>query len=94
MRFLQFKASPKEGTTAHDAYGGAHLACWINVNGEEEAREKAKALIARSDWRIDVIEDEHPLTREGYDEKSDGLQYYDQALIDGEVLVAYTWPKE
>lgn len=94
MWFLQYKALPKKGTAAHDVYGGARLACWINVESQEEARKKARALIAESEWEIDTIEDEHQLSREGYEEKSDGLQYYEQALIDGEVLVAYTWPKE
>jgi hypothetical protein len=94
MRFLRYKAHPKKSTAAFQSYGGAHLACWVNVKDPKEARQRAEALIAESDWEIDALEDEHALTREGYEESSDGLQYYDQALIDGEVLVAYTFPKE
>ncbi len=93
MRFLQYKVFPKKETPAFKAYTGARAVCWINVKSKKEARQKAEALIAETEWVIEILEDEHPVSREGYTESSEGLQYFEQALTDGEVIVFYTWPK-
>ena len=93
MFFLIYRAHPNVGTEAHSKYAGADIVCWINVNDRDIARAKAQQLIRARDWTIDRLEEEHPITRE-IAETSEGLQYFDQALLDGEVLVFVTSPVE
>lgn len=93
MRFLQYLVSPKKRTSAFEQYGGAHANCWIKVKEKAKAEQKARALIAESEWKIDSLEDEHPVSRDWYSASSEGLQYFEQALVDGGVVVFYTWPK-
>lgn len=94
MRFLQYLVCPKKGTSAFKKYGGARAACWIKAREKAKAQRKARELIAESDWKIDSLEDEHVVSRDWYSASSEGLQYFEQALIDGGVVVFYTWPKE
>jgi len=39
------------------------------------------------------LEDQFPVSEEDYRDKSDGRQYFEQALIDEEVFVFFTSPK-
>ena len=93
MYFLIYEAVPKKGISAYDKYAGAHVACWINVKKIEVARQKAVTMIQEQGWKVRKQVEEHTLTREAA-EQSTGLQYYEQALIDTEVLMFYTHPKK
>jgi hypothetical protein len=93
MYFLIYDAVPKKRISAYDKYAGAHVACWINVEKIETARQKAVTMIQEQGWKIRNQVEEHDLTRE-MAEQSTGLQYYEQSLIDTEVLVFHTHPKK
>jgi hypothetical protein len=93
MYFFIYDAVPIKGNSAREKYGGAQVACWINVKNIKTARQKAVAMIQGYDWKIRKRIEEHFLTREKA-EQSTGLQYYEQALTDTEVLVFYTYPKK
>ena len=92
MYFLIYDAAPKKRISAYEKYAGAHIACWINVEKIETARQKAISMIQEQGWKIRKQVEEHPLTRE-MAKHSTGLKYYEQALIDTEVLVFHTHPK-
>jgi hypothetical protein len=91
MYFLIYSAHPNKGTEAHSKYSGADIACWIKTNNRESARLRSRRLIEGRNWTIDRLEEEHPMSRK-MAESSKGLQYYEQALVDGEVLVFFTSP--
>ena len=91
MYFLIYSAHPNIGTEDHQKYSGADIACWINTKNREAARIKSQQLIEARKWAIDSLEEEYTMTRE-LAESSKGLQYYEQALVDGEVLVFFTSP--
>ncbi|MDD5139684.1 MAG: hypothetical protein PHY43_05415 [Verrucomicrobiales bacterium] len=88
-----YDAVPKRGIGAYDKYAGSHVACWINVEKIEIARQKAVAMIQEQGWKIRKQVEEYSITRE-MAEQSTGLQYYEQALIDTEVLVFVTSPRK
>jgi hypothetical protein len=90
--FLIYSAHPNGGTEDYVRFEGAHVACWIDVEDIELARSKAQKMIRNREWTVENLEEEHSITRE-IAETSTGLQYYEQALIDGEVLVFVTSPR-
>ena len=49
-------------------------------------------MIEESSWRIDSLEDCRVVNDDDYPPDADGKEFYDQALIDKEVLVFHTWP--
>ena len=85
-------ALPLPGTDAFGEYGGAT----INVYSTELSQDAALAIAARevadAGWQIQSVEDTFLLTRQDLAEAPDGLQYFEQALIDGIVLVIHTYP--
>jgi hypothetical protein len=52
---------------------------------------KAISLIRDNGWSVTEIVEDYAISREDYLVKQDpeGLQYYEQALVDGEVLVFF-----
>jgi hypothetical protein len=71
----------------------AYVSCWINVSNREQAFEKATQLIRDQGWTVAEVEEDHTISREDYAHKPEGLEYYEQALVDDEVLVFFI-PKE
>jgi hypothetical protein len=93
MYFAVIEATPKRQTEAFVRYGGSHVACWINSTNRAEARKKAIALIEGGDWLVKRVKEEKLISARIYSSRADGLKYFNQALIDGEVCVIYTYPR-
>lgn len=91
VRVVMVDALPLPGTDAFAEYGGAT----INIYSTEESEENALAIAARevaeAGWQIQSVEENFLLTRDDLVDSPDGLQYFEQALIDGIVLVIYTY---
>jgi hypothetical protein len=71
----------------------AYVSCWINDPSKDRALERATAVIRENGWDVEEIVENHPISREVYSLKPEGLRYYEQALVDGEVLVFHV-PKD
>ena len=91
MYFLIYSAHSNKESEAYGKYAGASIACWINTKDREFARIKSRQMVEERNWTIESLDEEHPLSRK-MAEASTGLQYYEQALIDSEVLVFFTNP--
>jgi hypothetical protein len=92
IHLIMVNALPVPGTDAFKEFGGAT----INVYTIEMSNDAAIAIAVReilaAGWRVESIEDTFFLTRADLAEEPDGLQYFEQALLDGIVLVFYTYP--
>jgi hypothetical protein len=67
------------------------ISCWVNEPTESLAESAARAEIDAAGWDILECEESSRIDREEY-LTSDSLEYFDQALTDGVVLVVHTWP--
>jgi hypothetical protein len=92
MYFAVIEASPKHGTDAFNRYEGAHIACWINTAELAAGRKQAISLVGRSGWFVKAVKEERILSAEDCPRREGGMQYFNQALVDGEVCVIYTFP--
>jgi hypothetical protein len=93
MYFTIIEVIPEKESSAYSKYAGAHIACWINLAKSKEANQKAIELIVRSGWSIVKVIEEKEVFADSYSLEDDGLEYFEQALIDGEVCVVHTFPK-
>ena len=94
MQYLFFAAKPQSDNPEAEEYGGAFVGCWIKDRTEDEARSVAEIMIEDNGWIPTKIEEQYPVTAEILDEGSEGKEYFEQALIDGEVIVFYTFPRD
>jgi hypothetical protein len=89
MFYFRFEARPKNACEDADKAKGAFINCWIQRPTREEAESFARGSIAEQDWTITRLDECGSVTRET--QPASGLQYFDQAELDGEVFVFHTW---
>jgi hypothetical protein len=93
MYFSVIEAVPEPDSDAAQKYEGGHVACWINSADWKSAQERATALVLNSGWIVRKIVEEKEVSAESYEADEPGLEHFEQALIDDEVCVFYTFPK-
>jgi len=71
--------------------GGAYVHCWIDAPGEAEAVAHAEAEVRAADWIVATVDSVRSVTSKDYAEEITGREYFEQAMIDGVVLVFHTW---
>ena len=103
MQYLCIRASIVESNELPEWLFGdnkiseeVYVGCWIKDQTEKNAEYIAKGQIEEYSIIAEAIEVQHPITEKYYEDNDeyDHLQYYEQALIDGEVLVFNTSPAE
>lgn len=93
MYFFTFLATPTpDAKEFHDA-GGAYVNCWIRENDRERAQESAQGLIQDYGWEVKALEEGAVVTGSDYGADDEDREFYEQALVEGEVLVFNTWPR-
>ena len=91
MHLIEIHAVPLDPTNVQE-FGGAYVNCWIESPSLGEAVSRALAEVEGAGWRLDEVRRAHLTTRESYTGDDDGLEYYEQAFIDKEVLLFHTYP--
>jgi hypothetical protein len=92
MFFLQFEAKPREDNPERETVGGAFVNCWIERANLDEAAAVAGRMIEEQGWNVVKAIQMEPIARALYADGQEGLQYFEQALIDKEVLVFFVYP--
>jgi hypothetical protein len=90
--FFRFEVRPKQTHAKRAEYAGGMVNCWVLRDTQAQAAAVARGWIGDEDWRITRIEEAMLMTRERQAEFPDGIRYFEQAEIDNEVFVFYTWP--
>ena len=92
MYFFTFLGRPR--STEQKEVSGAYINCWIDLQNISDAKILAEQKILEHDWEILKMEDGYIIDRADYNYKKEGLQYFEEALIDKWVLVFHTYPNE
>jgi hypothetical protein len=87
-------ARPRHDNSESTKVGGAYVNCWIDEPSEVSAVARAEAEVREADWIPESIQKIVVVTRKDYESHEDGREYFEQALIDGVVLVFHTFPNE
>ena len=91
MFFITYHAEPNTGIQ-NSEIGGAYINCWIEAESIDQAEQMARTKIEEENWTILDKEEAYEIQRSDYLENSNGLNYFDQALVDKLVLVFHTYP--
>lgn len=94
MFFLTFLAVPTPDAKEYLVSGGAYVNCWIQSPDRFQAESRARELIGEYGWQVEALEEGAIVTSESYDEDEEDREFYEQALVENEVLVFNTWPPE
>ncbi|QRP63828.1 hypothetical protein I6J77_17320 [Rhodanobacter sp. FDAARGOS 1247] len=70
---------------------GAMVNVWVVAPTEQQALDRAAQEIQEAGWRIEVLDAVFVVTREDFSKDNTDLEYFEQALVDGIVLVFHTW---
>jgi hypothetical protein len=88
---VQYEAQPLPGSDSFATCSGAAVNIWVSAATEEQALAIASQEVHDAGWLIESLEAVFPITRDDYSEDPTGLEYFEQALVDGVVLVFHTW---
>lgn len=91
--FFTFLAFPTPDAKEFDESEGAYVSCWIRNASRQGAEERATELIRDYGWSVEGLEEEAVVTSDDYQEDDEDREFYEQALVEGEVLVFNTWPR-
>ena len=69
----------------------AFINCWMKTSIATKAKELAMSTLASEGWSVDMWSDCYSVVRADYDEGTEEREFYEQALIDGEVYVYHVW---
>lgn len=94
MYFFTFLASPTAEAKEFSESGGAYVNCWILNDERQPAEARATDLIEEYGWSVEALEDQGTVTSDDYAEDDEDREFYEQALVEREVLVFNTWPRE
>lgn len=92
--FLTVVARPARDSAEAGEFGGAYVNCWIDEASEEAAVSRAQAAVRDTGWILESIKDIAVVTRDTYDDQEEGRECFEQALVDGLLLVFHTFPNE
>lgn len=96
MFFYTFRAVPTPDAKEFHDSGGAYVNCWIRSDGSSDrhqAEARAKDLIHEYGWSVEALEEGAIVNSESYDRDDEDREFFEQALVEGEVLVFNTWPR-
>jgi hypothetical protein len=92
MHFFTFLAVPTPEAQEYQDAGGAYVNCWIQGDRREDAERRAADLIDEYGWSVEALEEGATVTSANYGPDDEDREFYEQALVEGEVLVFNTWP--
>jgi hypothetical protein len=87
IRVVMVEARPRPDSEEYGQVAGAFVNIYSTAASDAEALEIARSAIAEAGWSIQSVEDQYVLGQAEAQELPDILPYYEQALIDGVVLV-------
>ena len=88
---VRYQVQPLPGSDNFAHCTGAFVNVWMAAATEQEALAIAAKEVNDVGWSIESLGSVHPTTRDDYSEDDSGLKYFEQALIDGVVLVFHSW---
>lgn len=93
IRLVMVDALPMPGTPQFAEYGGAMINVYTSELCEQAALFLAEREVTMAGWQLRAVDDSYLLTRtELVNATPEGVAYFEQALLDGIVLVIHTYP--
>ena len=92
VRVVLLEARPSRESPKFKEVAGAFVKIYTTARSEAEAPAIASSEMAEAGWLVVSVDDQYSLTREEAQAAPDSLPYFEQALLDGTVLVFNNYP--
>jgi len=92
MKFITYHVIPTRNFENKEKIGGAYVNCFIDSESSNYSQEVAKRQLTKLHWEIIELEELTIIDQNTVSEEN--KNYYEEALIDKEVFVFYTYPVE
>jgi len=92
--YLQIESVPSSKSEDYKEAGGAFISCWVKADTIENARKKAVSSIEDNSWVVVDVQESYIVSAETYENGNEALEYFNQAVTDGEVYSYHLWPNE
>jgi hypothetical protein len=86
------EASPLPGSERFFEFGGAYINVYTTSTTEADAIAVATAEVREAGWQLDAIDGVTWVTRSDFKDADSGLEYFEQALLDGVVILVNAFP--
>ncbi|QIL21091.1 hypothetical protein [Thermomonas sp. HDW16] len=91
---VQVEASPDGVMHSTTEFGGAYINVYTTELNIRNAIDIAEKEVVEAGWRIERVVSAALNNAADFDGEESGLQYYEQALLDGTVVVVHIFPPE
>ena len=88
---ITLEARPQPDSAEAAEVAGAYVNVYTTARTEEAALEVAGTEIREAGWTVVAVDRANWVTRAEVEESPDALPYFEQALLDGVVLVFHTY---
>jgi hypothetical protein len=88
------QARPTPGAADFWMFPGAVVNCWLRAASEGEAITLAETEIREVAWIPEAVDSVRIVTRFDYEGDVAGREYFEQAMLDGIVIVFHKWARE
>jgi len=88
LHVVTIEALPSVGSGAFGQYGGAFVSVYTAESSEQAALTLAQREIADAGWSSKAVEKVAYVTRDDFHGDDVGLSHFNQAIVDGVVLVS------
>jgi hypothetical protein len=88
---VSYDAEPLPSSESFASCSGAAVNVWVSSPTEKEALDVASREVQEAGWRITTPGSIRRTVRTDYTDAPEGLPYFEQALLDGVVVVFHTW---
>lgn len=92
IRVVRLEAVPRLDSPEQGQVGGAFVNVYTTAVTEAEALRVAYAEVAETGWQVVSLEESIEMDRALAERRPDALPYFEQALLDGIVLVFHQFP--
>ena len=92
--FISYHAIPLSSNSEFGGVKGAYINAWIDANDIVGAKKTVFEKIEELDWQIISLEDAKETSKDFFANNLEGLEKYEQALIDKEVYTIHTYGSE
>jgi hypothetical protein len=89
LHIVSVEAFPREPISGPRI--GAFINVFVTEPSEELALARAYVEIAEAGWTVESVESVNWVTRDDYAEDPTGVEYFDQASLDGVAIVVHTY---
>lgn len=91
LYLVSYDAEPLSSSQTFASCSGAAVNVWVSSSTEQEALVVASREVQEAGWRITTPRRIRRTVRTDYADAPEGLPYFEQALLDGVVVVFHAW---